>query len=904
MQEITFGYGYDNPKVGQQKSSSGYSIVGPLGLVNLLETQLGLASIDTSFTTRLVQYHKCLKQILTPTRFYYRSFMENEFASTRTLLQWRDELYLGGWNGKFELGASARLMDIVDAEVFAKPTVDLNTGQRITRIIAALQSNKIQVSKLTISDDRSLLPPIVDLLFNALEPHCEIVISPDDDSFEAAKDSDLYLLQQSLLKPVNGTKTRLKGDGSFVVLEACSKSVSSSYIAHLICENHSTYNSSTQYAILAEHESEYLDTAFEQLGGARQNQSDNSPWRPAFQVLPLCFEILWVPLNPFALFEFLSLSVGPIPARLRTKLADCVANAPGMGGDNWTETINAQLNSFKDQDEMLAERSAKGVVDWLPDQLFCPNEGMPVDFAIKRVQKLGDWLIGKQLLFKGKPEELLYTAALNQALELTRALIDIKSTGTQTIDRESIRDLIIEVRGSGIPIVDKIAEVHTNLPDIQMTNNPAAFISSKDTVIWWGCENYQSPKRWHWTTKERLALAQSSVKIWSTENKLKLAAKQWLKPILSAKEQLIIVLHPNSAQHHPIIDHIAGLCEGWPVIECEKHILSNAKIPLANNASNTENITQDVTIQPLPSASRWWQLPKSISLPNRETESFSSLDQFIYSPYQWLLNYHAKLQTSNAAEVSDGNRLKGSIAHKLLEDYMNEFPGLRSQPKTIKTWAYSRLDTLLAEEGAVLLMPGRQSEMLVFKEKVTFALERLIEHLTSANIQTVEMETHQQSHFVGGNLTGYIDLLAKNADGKEVVLDIKWGGYTYRKGSLEDDRYLQLAIYAAMRREVTGDWPAMAYFIIEDARLVCNTPDFFPNATLAEPKSQESVSEFWQRFIVTWKWRRKQIEQGLVEVTTSNTDPTENSLPPENGLSIPESSDRYNDFTVLTGWEE
>jgi hypothetical protein len=39
-----------------------------------------------------------------------------------------------------------------------------------------------------------------------------------------------------------------------------------------------------------------------------------------------------------------------------------------------------------------------------------------------------------------------------------------------------------------------------------------------------------------------------------------------------------------------------------------------------------------------------------------------------------------------------------------------------------------------------------------------------------------------------------------------------------------------------------------------------------------------------------------------VEVTVTDTEPTAESLPGDDGLPMPEASDSFNDYRVLTGW--
>ena len=69
-----------------------------------------------------------------------------------------------------------------------------------------------------------------------------------------------------------------------------------------------------------------------------------------------------------------------------------------------------------------------------------------------------------------------------------------------------------------------------------------------------------------------------------------------------------------------------------------------------------------------------------------------------------------------------------------------------------------------------------------------------------------------------------------------------------------------------------------------------------------KPEGEENPAQYWQRFEQSWHWRKEQFDQGLVEVTVADTEPTDDSASPEDGLEIPQASDTFNDYKVLTGW--
>jgi hypothetical protein len=168
----------------------------------------------------------------------------------------------------------------------------------------------------------------------------------------------------------------------------------------------------------------------------------------------------------------------------------------------------------------------------------------------------------------------------------------------------------------------------------------------------------------------------------------------------------------------------------------------------------------------------------------------------------------------------------------------------------------------------------------------------------------VAVETHQSAPFLTGNLGGYIDMLLTSADGSEKVLDMKWSNAKYRIDELKNNRQLQLATYAYLRKKTAGTegWPPQAYFIIEGAQLLTQDEKSFPGSLVCVTEDGESTAELWRRFEATWHWRRRQMDAGLVEVTVTGTEPDAGSAPPEDGMHIDDVNDRFSEFGVLTGW--
>lgn len=79
----------------------GEAVVGPRGLLDILETQLGLTGPSKAEAIRIAAYSTKLANALTrrPSAFFARSFEKDSWSTAERLLRWRDDLILAGWNG-------------------------------------------------------------------------------------------------------------------------------------------------------------------------------------------------------------------------------------------------------------------------------------------------------------------------------------------------------------------------------------------------------------------------------------------------------------------------------------------------------------------------------------------------------------------------------------------------------------------------------------------------------------------------------------------------------------------------------------------------------------------------------------------------------------------------------------
>ena len=94
--------------------------LGPTGLLHFCELHLGIPVAESSSIQRVFRYHQALQKNK-ENSFYKKSFEANDLDSAATLLHWRDELKMAGWDFKTDKTTPKRLADLASVEDKMQP---------------------------------------------------------------------------------------------------------------------------------------------------------------------------------------------------------------------------------------------------------------------------------------------------------------------------------------------------------------------------------------------------------------------------------------------------------------------------------------------------------------------------------------------------------------------------------------------------------------------------------------------------------------------------------------------------------------------------------------------------------------------------------------------------------------
>lgn len=868
---ITFGLYLDGQRSWHRRNLLGHATVGPMGFMSLLETFLGLSKPMESDGERILQYRELLAKLNTQNRFYHRSFEADQYAVARTLLGWRDTWRLHGWEGVFGQATPQRLSDMAEIERHINGQLAPSVGERLTAIAQALEQRQHPIETVELIDPLADFPLRWRAVLQKLPVEQSGAFTPPGGT------TNLSRLQRSLMY-LDGERIPWAEDDSLIVLRSHSRIAAAGLVAEL------SSRAPHETLLVAEAEGALCDTLSSAHGNARLGISEKSELRPPLQLLFLAFSLIWKPLDVYALLEFLAHPMSPLPRYASSMLAEAVASQPGIGGEKW----QAALKKIQEIAGDKAGDVMETINEWLQPPAIPASDPAPVTLleeVATRVAKSFRSRLGVTDYFTQKAQH----SGNSQCIQIVTALRLLKKQGVQSITRLELDQMFEQTGGSGESSAASRPEVGSPF----LATHPAATKEQMDTVIWWNMSAPTLPASYPWHAHEMRALRDAGVMLPEMSKVMETEARNWLRPVIAARKQLILTLPPEGEEVHPI----------WLSIE---RVFESDSIPVQSVEAVLENklsIAKVIPVQqlPLPQRRRWWHLDKGM-ISARKKHSFSSLDKFINNPLEWVLRYPAQINPPNILSVSGGNMLLGSIAHRSLELLHSQPGAIKWSSEQAAIWVDNRLQQLLEEEGAVLLLPGRRASLEAFRQKLHAAVSALHHHLQSAQAALVEPEKELSGSFFMGELYGYIDILATRQDEATAVVDMKWGrGKAYRE-KLQDNRQLQLAIYGELMRQKTGKWAVPAYFILAEGNLYAQDKIYFPEAIVARAKEDGGSAMLWQKALETLRWRHEQIEQGRIELVMDGTEPDDHSSWPEDALEIEDPSPWGSDYAWLAGW--
>jgi ATP-dependent helicase/nuclease subunit B len=797
----------------------GQAMVGPLGLLGLLETRLGLGGHLAGGPLRACRLRG---QLQGKSGFWQGSFEIDPIGTCKRLLRDRDLLCLWGWTGQ---GVSPRLAELHEVTAPALPGIP----DRLRAVAGALLARKPVMRTVTSYTPIASLPPLWVALLQALR---RSGVAVEERVLTVARAvGDLASAQFPRFRP--------KGDGRLCLL----RRHGALDLADEAAASLAACDSLDGVVVIGA--DEVFAQALARHGLPRAGVNDEAP--ASSRLLSLVLEAAFGPMEIDDLHSLLAADPGPIPRRVAGPLIRALQRYPGRKAPEWTVELKSALTAI--------DEPRRTEVDRRVAELLMPvcgrEEAMPVSALRARLDLLGDWARRRAKYVPSLLELVRQVQAFGEAVALT---------DVDALTRHELRSLQEDLGES----TWSWNRAQAGLAHVA---KPGAVLGPARAVIWWNFSRETAPRleRMLLTCAEREGLRALGVEPPDPSQMMAMEAESWRRPLTQAQQALVLACPLTNASGdtnhpHPFWDDLTAALEDYQ----DARLLERTSLVHPASAR-----TAAVSTRPLVVAAPTVTVGSPLAL--REVESPSSLELLIGCSLSWALRYTAHLTSG----LSDGPArlgppLYGSIAHRVLEQVLEQ---QRGTPEEAAAAAGALFDEQIGDLCEALQLREYQAARATLRKTIVESARELVRLANKHGARGVRTEQPAETVARGHVIKGWVDVVW---DEPNVLLDLKWGKSSNAR-RLETGTALQLAAYAAMRA-VEGRPAETAYFSLLTQDLMSE-----PGGRLAEDariKGLHQSSVTWSAALVTLQRQREALAAGQLEASGTGEDEVEPECSP------------------------
>lgn len=850
--DVVFGLWADGPTYpahgGVGAGASGSPVVGPLGMLDILETALGLSGPAQPQVVRIAAWQGKLEAADTGARFWHASLAADPWATARLLLSWRDALIEAGWRPA--VAVSPRISDIAAAEEIGA-ALPPGPADRLAALSRALDARAGRcVQRVRLIDARSELSPGWRRLIAALEG-LGVVIEAVAPRAAADPNCSLGRAQHWITE---GVHQEVGPDGGLVEILADTPMMAAEALAGWLASRPEGAGSTVLVA--QDGDSQLLDGILARHAQPRAGLSPRSPFRGALQVLPLAFQLAWPPFDAQALMDLLLLPRPPLPRAVARRIATVLAEAPGLDGPAWRDLWREIEEEARAAAETDAEQKAVTVrlerwQAWVRPSSLDASGGLSLVQVLAICTRVAEWAMAQ------------YSATGDPYFLSARRLAEAVSEAVRSLARTSYSPTLLD------RIIDQALADGESDPTAQAeaapwraVAHPGAIWSEASTVVWWNfVDTGERPPRTPWTQHERTALADAGCEPDGDADAARRLAAAWERPVLNAGEQLVVVrasLSQGAATApHPLAHRLAPVLRTEAQHSRAEPLFRRSQVVLAG--VNLERTPLDRRVLPA-AVMRWDVPPRFAELVGARVESATAFEDLLACQFSWALKHVARLRPGRARSIPDANQLLGLLAHALATELLPS--GAPPEPDAVAAAAEARLDTLVDEMAAPLRTSAAAADFVFARRRLPASIAALARSLRENGLTVEAMEVPVEGRFADTlPVRGAIDLLARTPTGAPVIVDLKWTrSDNVRRREIEAGLAVQLATYVAL---VDPSLTAEAgYFLLNQRELVAPTGGQLRGRTVA---SVRSLADTWRAVLESWTlWRGHTADNGLL----------------------------------------
>jgi hypothetical protein len=866
--------------------------IGELQLLGILERELGLSGEFLNIKERQSEYLEYLtKEISGKDLFISASFKNDSIGVANELLRWRDQLMLCNWN--FSKGISERL-DLL-ASIELNYPLSMGISDRWILVLDKLKTEIIlNIECIEVNDNIQLLHPIFKELFNRLESK-GVLITYTNSQYQNDGNSNLSEIKDVLLS--NKTDVKLnENDISFQIVRFKDDTIASDFLAQQIRE--SEWN-----PLIINSNNFALDTSFITynipLSGAEINNANPQ----IIQLFKLISALLFCRINPYNLLSLLNLPMLPFPKSLANKLSSALIDKGGIGNEEWLQTIKDFKDNIDKEKSNWKER-IKSIALYIERDR--KNEVSKEDL-VHIYQDINAWA--------GKMSSISESEAVKTQLSNLQQLAKTFSKSIESVDQEFFKSKDLDRMTNRIyePITINVNNKEKGSQTV--IKAPEQIYNSAKEVVWFDFYNKDlSAKFGDFLMQSEIEalLKQEYILFWSKEKQVQFQLDYLKKGILMAEDKLTLF----------VVDKVNGK-------QTTQHPIYTQ---LVASISNFESFIQDFSFDKKENSFSGWvepklhqkakkNLPKNCDyiviknahlLQKRSTESYSSINDLIQNPLDWVLNYQARITEKGLGNINELITIKGNLSHIVVQTLLeNEKLGkLNLSEANLDNEVDSLIEIFTPQYASPFFLDENTFEFKAFVAQLKKSVQSLVNIIQQNSLKYESFEYRAKGSIGVIDVEGNIDLLFYK-DQLPVIIDLKWT-YSPKKYIviLEEKKSIQLAMYAKLlnyNKAITG------YFLLSDSSLYTTSKLIqgtgIKTIELKECDPQEVNDIIIKNTINSFDYRWNELSNGEIEVaeellidaTKYGEDTEDKSLIPLDGIKQLKKVNPYSRYGLFKG---
>ncbi|MCO6042675.1 PD-(D/E)XK nuclease family protein [Aeoliella sp. ICT_H6.2] len=811
------------PRVGAQRLNKLYG--GPETLLAWLETQLGLRRAPVNRSARVTQYVAALDQC--GGGLFEESLSSDRWATATRLLELRDELRLAGWNEEHSTGLPQLVADLAAARVDAWS--NLGEAERLARIEHALDAGqKLPLHQCCLADPVEDWPAAWQAVLKRLS--CESAAA----TLPQAEQKTALRIAQEIVR--GSGHADITPDESLRFVSTRSETAACEWVVRVLAKEPERLPETFIYCeddALALR----LDACLMRYGLPTMGATSTTPAHPVMQLLPLQLALLWEPVDPQVLLDLLTLPIGPIPRRAAYRLAESLAQQPGLGSDAWERTLAEVTSAQRDPDGKLRER----LDAWLLAPRTARGQSAPTAEVRMCCSLVAQWASGLAAKLREDEQQVELVAGLDAAAGHAALLGELVEAQGVEVSEPQLGRLFEETLGGGVPAA--VAE-ETAMGPVRV-RSLAEIDAACQRLVWLGLGTADAPSP-HWSQADRAALTECGVALDDGSRRVTATRLAEVNGLCCVKENLLAVLVPadTTRRWHPVWLAIRNALRPDPEPQRLEDLVALGSLQ-ALQPFDVE-LTQHA-VEAAPSERPLWQAGGALE--DRTRTSATEMQTRLACPLKWTLRYQGNLKHSAIADLPSNFLLKGSFCHSVLERVFGDGGELPSETIAVRR-VRAAFDERLPLDAAPLAQPRMASQRRRLQEELSSAARTLVAALTAGGYRIVGIEAEVEATATGKDLSGWIDCLAERQDGEEAVVDFKYAGREKYRSLLADGRAVQLATYAHARsQQAGGRYPAVAYLILADGQLFTPSGSALTNHTSCTEVPGPAIQAVWDQLV-------------------------------------------------------